>query len=283
MNKWTFILILFTLASVCGMCAIAYVIINDKLKERKEKKSYDGIIDACNKSDIVNKIGSRIPLNKVDEIFNRAKNPWDMTPATFQFIRYAGLVLFGLIGLALMPIVKWQFSFMMFAFAFISWYYPIYYYKAIGREREEEWNKMYEFIWVIKHNIMLYGPAKTYMNVKMYIEEHAPHNLELIQGFSDFYEYWQEDEIHEYVQKYYPFSIPREITQIIFNMNKTGEFPEEELNSLREFIINTQNLSVEKILSGVTSKATLFSLPFLMVTVILALMIPLVVQIANIF
>lgn len=157
----------------------------------------------------------------------------------------------------------------------------MYYYKATGDEREAEWNKMYEFIWVIKHNIMLYDPAKAYMNVKMYIQEHAPHDKEIIQGFTDFYEYWSPEAIDPYIERYYPFSVPREITQILFNMNKTGEFPEDQLNSLRQFIINTQDLSVERTLSAVSSKATIFSLPFLMITIILCLMVPLVVEIVS--
>ena len=253
----------------------------DDVKKKLRRYKGNGILDNMNHSKTVEKIGSIIPSVDLEKIFNRAKNPWGMNVYTFQFIRYGGLaagVVFGSLALMLLP---WQIGFMLIVCGVICWYYPMYFYKATGDEREAEWNKMYELIWVIKHNIMLYDPAKSYMNVKIYIEQHAPHNKEIIQGFSDFYKYWDEDGIDPYIERYYPFSIPREIVQIVFNMSKTGEFPEEQLNSLRQFIINMQDLSVEKILSSVSSKATIFSLPFLMITVIVCLMVPLVLQIVN--
>ena len=64
-------------------------------------------------------------------------------------------------------------------------------------------------------------------------------------------------------------------------MNKTGDFPEDSLNALRGFIINAQDLTVEKTLSGVSGKATIFSLPFMMLSVIVALLVPMVFQLTQ--
>ena len=285
MSKDRLILLLFVFVCVFVMCLLLYAILKqraaEKQAEERKSKKYKGIINRWNHSELVEQLGSVIPMGKLEMIFNRAKNPWGMTLTTFQFIRYAGLVSLTVAGSVLLAVMTWQLGFLCICLGFLCWYYPMYYYRAIGDEREVEWNKMYEFIWVIKHNIMLYAPAKAFMNTKIYIQEHAPHNLELILGFDDFYRKWSTDQIDPYVERYYPFSVPREITQIVFNMSKTGEFPEEELNSLRQFIINTQDLAVEKTLSGVSSKATIFSLPFLMVTVIICLMVPLVIQIVN--
>ena len=255
-----------------------------ELKRKREERQNNrdkGIIGRLEESEIVEWVGNFIPAGKLEKIFNRAKNPWNMSIPVFQFIRWGVSGICLIIGLPMFLFAPWQLPVSICMIGVLCWYYPMYYYKAVGDEREAEWNKMYEFVWVIKHNIMLYGPQKAYMNVKNYIQEHAPHNLEIIQGFDDFYRLWHDDEIDPYIEQYYPFSVPREIVQILFNMHKTGDFPEQQLNSLRQFIINAQDLTVEKILSMVSSKATTFSLPFLMITVIIALMVPLLVQIID--
>jgi len=276
------------LVLVISMCIFLYLAVvsnahSKQMQQRQSKQHHrsKGVVDRLNHNDLVQSVGGAIPSGHLEMIFNRAKNPWHMNIYTFQCIRYGGLAICTVAGALAAMILPWQVTFIILASGFICWYYPMYFYTAIGKEREAEWNKLYEFIWVIKNNLMLYDPAKSYMNVRIYIEQHAPHDKELIQGFEDFYRYWNDDHIDPYIDRYYPFSIPREIVQIVFNMTKTGEFPEEQLNSIRQFIINTQDLGVERVLSGVSSKATIFSLPFLMVTVIVCLMVPLLVQILR--
>lgn len=273
------------ISAICVFLILLSVaaMVKNKKEEEKETKQVKGIINKLNHSNIVASAGKAIPNSELERIFNRAKNPWKMTIATFQAIRFVGLGFFLILSLASYPIAGLEVSIFMFGLGILCFWYPMYYYKAIGDEREAEWNKTYEYIWVIKHNITLYDPAKAYMNVKLYIEKHAPHNKEIIQGFEDFYRYWNTDEIDPYIRRFYPFPVTREINQIIFNMHRTGEFPEEELNSLRSFIVNTQNLAVEKTLSSVSGRATIFSLPFLMFSVIIALMIPLIYQILQFF
>ena len=234
-------------------------------------------IDSIQSSPLFN-----IKADKIEIMFNRSKNPWHMKIGTFQFIRFAGLIVFSITALLILGIFgSGTYALFSLFLAVLCFFYPVYYYTAIGNEREAEWNKMYEFVWVLKHNLMLYDPAKAYINTKLYIAEHAPHNLEIIQGFDDFYNYWNDNQLDPYITRYYDFSVPREITQIVFNMKQTGDFPEESLNSLRTFIINAQDLTVEKTLSGVSGKATIFSLPFMMISVIIGLMVPLLLQISS--
>ena len=256
--------------------------IEEKEKEREEVRKQKGIINKLNHSTFVKGMMRTNSNSNIEKIFNRAKNPWRMTIATFQFIRFGGAIL-SLIVAGIFIMINTNVSLLMVAIALLFFFYPIYYYKAVGDEREAEWNKMYEFVWVIKHNIMLYDPAKAYMNTKIYIQKHAPHNKEIIQGFDDFYRYWNTEYIDPYITRFYPFSVTREITQIIYNMNKTGDFPEDSLNALRGFIINAQNLTVEKTLSSVSGKATIFSLPFMMLSVIVALMVPMAYQLLQFF
>lgn len=261
-----------------------YKIFKDSKNKNNDKNKNENkdILYSILNNEKINNLGKLLYNQNLEEIFRKSKNPWDISIELFQIIRYGGFLVFFIIGIILLALKKSSWIYLMLI-AFLFVYYPLYYYKGIAKEREDEWYKMYEFIWVIKHNLMLYDPAKAYLNTKLYIEEHAPHNKELIQGFDDFYKYWNINGIDPYIDYNYPFPITREITQIIFNTAKTGNFPEESLNSLRYFIINQQDLSVEKCLSKVSTQATLSSLPFLMISVIIALMIPLIMQLKFLF
>lgn len=272
------ILLAIAAVTILVMCYFAMQYYVATKHEKEVKKKYKGVINKLNHNKFIEGLETKIDDTELDLIFNKAKNPWHMSKATFQFIRYGGGLLLLLLSVILFVTLGVEYGLFAAALAFICWYYPLYYYKAVGDEREAEWNKFYEYIWVIKHNAMLYDTQKVFMNVRNYVQEHAPHNKEIIQGFSDFYEHWDPDVVPEYITKYYNMPIPKEIYQILFNMNQTGIFPEDNLNSLRQFIINSQDLCVEKTLSSVAGKATIFSLPFLMLSVIVSLMVPLVWQ-----
>lgn len=248
-------------------------------KARTAPRGQVGLLDRLAESALVNNF-KKFDSTKLRKIFYRAKNPWNITVPVFQFIRFFGLG-FMLAVAAVVLFFSKEVAIFCAAIGILFVWYPMYYYKAIGEEREAEWNKMYEFIWVLKHNAMQYDPARVFLKTSEYIAEHAPHDKEIIQGFKDFYQHWDDEEIPEYIQKFYDFPVPKEIYQIIFNMYKSGTFPEDSINSLREFIINKQDLVVEKALSGVSGKATIYSLPFMMLSVIVALMVPMVFQLLQ--
>lgn len=292
MNSERLMLLVFAAIATFLICFAIYGIVYEYKKKKEAEKTKNssnnnkekdqGKINAntTNNFKFINNLGEKLRNEKLEKIFNDAKNPWGISMSLFQIIRFGGFLLSISIGLIVL-MFSMEIAIFIFGIGALFMWYPMYYYKAIGKERAQEWNKMYEFIWVIKHNCMLYDAAKAFLNTKNYIQEHAPHDKEIIQGFQDFYDYYNDDEIPEYIDKYYSFSIPREIYQIVFNMHKSGEFPEDQLNSLRQFIINSQNLIVEKTLSGVSSKATIFSLPFLMVSVIASLLVPLIFQLVG--
>lgn len=250
------------------------------IEQHQERLKQLGFMGKLNKNQLVEKLGTMLPNGDLEKLFYRSKNPWGLTIQSFQFIRF-----FGSAVLLIAGAVSWQISeyigIALVLSGVLTFWYPKYYYKAIGNEREMEWNKLYEFLWVVKHNSSMYGPKRTFLEVKNYIESNAPQNKEMIQGFTDFYENWEDDRIPEYITLYYSFSVPRELYQILFNSGRTGVSGEESLNALRKFIINAQDLQVNKVLSSVSGKATIFSLPFLMFSVILGLMVPLIVQIIG--
>lgn len=258
---------------------------NGSKKKPKPENQGDGIIETMNFSPFIQKAGGKFARDaaKTERLFDAAKNPWGMSVTTFQFIRFVGLLLFSILGLiALLGGIGNEISILLVGVGFICFFYPTHYYKSIAQEREMEWNKMYEYIWVVKNNISMYDPAKAFLEIRDYIASHSPQNKEIISGFNDFYQHWNEDEIDSYIKKYYGQPVPRELFQIIFNMHKTGEFPEMSLNSLRQFIINSQDLNVEKTLASVAGKATIFSLPFMMLSVMVALMVPLIYQLLSV-
>lgn len=220
-----------------------------------------------------------------NELFNNAKNPWGITPSIFKAIRFS-VVLAGLfIALMLFLLVeKSYYSILGIMISFLGWWYPMYFYKETANEREEEWDKMYEFIWVIKHTVLLYDARKVCLETKKYIESHYPKYTELITGFGDFYANWDDNakEIPEYILKYYNFPVPKEIYNILFQMAQTGNQPEQSLNNLRVFVLNKHSGKVQKYLSTVPSKATISSLPFLMISVIIALLVPMIMTLIQI-
>lgn len=234
------------------------------------------------RSSVAGKFERKDDPTGLEDLFYKAKNPWKMTLGMFRAIR---ILIPAIAVIVAIPFffVDYAISVFIIGLGVLGWWYPMYYYKAVASEREAEWNKFYEYIWVIKNNAMLYSPKKVFLETQNYIEDHAPHNKELIQGFRDFYAYWEEDEIPDYIARTYSFSIPKEIYQIMFNMNRTGQFPSSELDSLREFIINKQDSAVEDNLSRVAASATMASLPAMMISVILGLMVPLVLQVLSVF
>lgn len=250
--------------------------------DKDNEKDEESIMSKLNKNVAVRNLGEKMTTSNLEKIFDRAKNPWNMSTSTFQFIRFGGFLVFFIISITIfISGSNKEWGVFMLGIAVLFFWYPMYYYKAIGEEREVEWNKMYEFIWVLKNNLSMYDPKKSFIETKMYIEKHAPKNKEIIQGFSDFYEYYSDENISEKIKKDYPFAIPKEINQIVFNMSKTGEYPEDSLNSLRKSIINLKGLAVENTLSKVAPSATMYALPFLMASAILSLMVPLLIQFSR--
>lgn len=256
----------------------------------KEVDKYDsfvsdsGIVARLSKSVLVNKIGrtNERAYSELKVLFDKAKNPWGITPTIFRFIRISLFTVGLFIGLFLALFFKsYDMSFIFLIIGFLGWWYPSYYYKAVAKEREQEWDKIYEFIWIIKNSSMLYDAKKVCLETRDYIQQHYPHHKELIQGFTDFHEHWDEDEIPEYILRHYNFSIPKELYTILYNMNLTGTSPDQNLDNLRAFALNRHNHSIQSVLSGVPSKATLGTLPFLMISVVIALLIPMIQTFLN--
>lgn len=250
-----------------------------------EEDGYTGFVDEDNqiwkmieKNKLLKKMSKTSNQEAYVKMFNAAKNPWGMTPEVFRSIRIGG-VLLGLILGGLLAFLFRNTSFMLFGLLIsgISWFYPTYYYKAIAKEREQEWDKIYEFMWLFKHTAQLYDARKVCIECKNYIEKNYPQYQEIITGLQDFYDYWDPDKIPDYIIQYYNFPIPKELYSILFQMEQTGVSPESNFSNLRVFALNKHEKKIQKALSNVPAKATITTLPFLMSSVIIGLMVPMVV------
>lgn len=281
MNKLVIVAVIFLLFAIAMFCA--YAMYKQRRKEKYEEYVEEELaknpLNFANYKGFMDAIGRRMPSSQIEVLFNRSKNPWNMKIETFQAIRVIGAV----VGVVLLIICSafWKFPYGQLPGLLVgglAWFYPTYYYKAIGNEREEEFNKIYEFIWVLKNNLSLYDPEQALLNSKAYIEEHAPQNKYMIEFFDDYYNHWSTERIDPYITKYYPFSIPKEVAHIVFNSYSTGISANPQLDQLRVFSVNAQDKAVIEILSKVPSQATMYSLPAMMIGVIIAMLVPMLMQ-----
>lgn len=242
------------------------------------------ILEKLNKLSFVQSAGNVIHnQTELDKLFRKAKNPWNLTPQTFNFIRFGGLG-FGII-LALVTIqFSWPLSILFAIFAIAAFVVPEQQYKSIAKDRENQWNQLYQFMWVIEHNLSYYDAKKTWFEVENYIVRHTENLPELVQGFHDFGTHWTGNGMDDYLKKYYgEFSIPSQLFNIVQNAQDTGEYPKNELGSLRTLIIQRMDFAIKDTLSMVATQATLISTPCVLITVCLIVLVPTAINILASF
>lgn len=294
MSTNAILIIVITVMVVIAMAIVLSVMGRNSVRANPDGQEYDeysafksdsDFVGRLNENALINRFGRLTTTESNDalvKIFNASKNPWGITPTIFRGLRLAVVIIGSVISISIYVLFgSVQTTGYAVFLTVLAWWYPMYYYKAIGKEREEEWNKIYEYIWVIKNSSLLYDAKKVCLETRDYIAQHYPHQEEIITGFNDFYEHWSEQEIPEFVLKHYDFYLAKEIYNILYNMAITGTSPDQNLNNLRSFSINKHNGRIQEILSGVPSKATLGTLPFLMLSVVIALLVPMVMSIMK--
>ena len=296
------VLLLLSLAFLV-FCFGVYIKVNDKKVEeklaertkklkkpkrkgsRKVEVSPESVIRGFNESSFVQDIGSHFGNSNTEVLFRKAKNPMGLTVSTYCFIRYFGLAI-GLIVSILIFTFSGNFGFaMMFAlFGIACFGYPKSVYENAAKKRESQWNQFYQFIWVVKHNLSFYDPRTTWLETEKYIREHSNNLPELEQGFHDFAEHWNGTFVDDYIKETYgDFIIPKQLFDVVLTSQLTGEYPDKELNSLRTVIINKMDFHVQEVLSAIGMKATLYSTPFVMASVTLVTLVPVLLDIVESF
>lgn len=284
------ILVALALGLSCFMLGIVFKTMPEKKKDKATRDynnsimSTAGVIERMNNSNKIQSFGSRSKNTKeLNELFRKAKNPWNMTPATFNAVRYGGLIIPGIIGLSILPL-DWTISLIFFAIAGMCYILPKKHYQDVARSREAQWNQLYQFIWVIKHNLNYFDPKKTFNETADYIKEHSETLPELVEGFYDFANHWNGKYMDNYIKETYgDFVIPKQLFEIVLTSQLTGEYPNNELTSLRTIILEKMNFHVQEVLSTVGMKATSYSAPFLLVSVGLVILVPVALSIMQAF
>lgn len=293
-----------TLIAMLLLVALCFVILGAIFKvmpkkDDKEKELFNkdgsvkhkitssaGIIERLNDSEKIQALGMRFTgkQNKELEIlFRKAKNPWNMTPFTFNFIRYVCGIVPIVVGICLYQ-VNWTITLILVAIGGLCFVLPKKIYTDIAYQREIQWNQLYQYIWVIKNNLNYYGAKKTFIETENYIKDHSNNLPELVSGFHDFYQHWNGQYMDDYIKETYgDFSIPKQLFEIMLTSQLTGEYPDEELNSLRRVILEKMNFHVQNVLSTVGMKATMYSAPFLLMSVGLVVLVPVVLSIIEAF
>lgn len=263
---------------------------NDKrVTENADKDSYkyklfskNGMIERIDSSSAAIALTSTLGnTESLDSLFRRSKNPWNLTPVTYNFIRYGASSIAFITGLALLPL-SWTFTLIFGAAGGMLLLLPKQKYESEAHKRENQWNQLYQFMWVIKHNLNFYDPKKTWLETEKYIHEHTDNLPELECGFKDFAAHWNGKYIDTYLKRTYgDFAIPKQLLDIVLTSQLTGEYPDKELTSLRQIILEKMNFHVQETLSTVGMKATMYSSPFLLVSVALIVLVPVLLQLIE--
>lgn len=281
------ILIIVVLALALGFFFLGLVFKTSKKKHliKKDDLNSKSIINRFNNSQAIQDFGGKFTNNKELEIlFRKSKNPWNLTPATYNFIRFGLGGASMILAIASYLIIDWTFALVFAAAGSLFFFLPKKKYTDIASHRENQWNQLYQFIWVIKHNLNYYDPKKTWINTENYIKDHAPNLDELQEGFHDFSIHWNGNNMDEYINKNYgDFPIPKQLYEVVLNAQLTGEYPNEELNSLRKIILEKMNFHVQEVLQMVGAKATMASAPFLLCSVSLVILVPVMLSIFESF
>ena len=250
----------------------------------KELFSTGGVANRLNSDARVQELGSRFASAELDALFRKSKNPWGLTPASYIFIRYIAAGALIVLGIVLGVLIDWILLLIFAAAGGACFFLPKNKYEKAARDRENQWYQLYQYIWVLKHNLSYFDPKKSFVETYRYIEDHTDRFPELVTGLKDFADNWNGQYMNDRLKRDYgDFRIAVSLFDIVLTSQKTGEYPGDELESLRRVIIEKLNFHVQEVLSAVAMKSTMYSSPFLLATVGLIILVPVIMQILSSF
>ena len=273
--------------AVCLFILGAVLHTSQKINKKGIPRTSEGITKALNNSAFVQDFGKKFigsSSKELEVLIRKSKNPWGLTPFTFQAIRFGGGGILLFIGIVVAVFIDWTYALIFIAFGAMCFILPKSMYTSYANSRESQWNQLYQYMWVIKHNLSWHDPKKVFYEAERYIDTHSKTTPELVQGFHDFAAHWNGSYADEYiVENYFDFSIPKELYSIILNSQVVGEYPGKELDSLRRVILEKMNFHVQDTLSTVGMKATMYSSPFLLGSVGLVVLVPVIISLISAF
>ena len=241
----------------------------------------DIIKETISNNNVINNIGSRLSTKDQNILFRKSGNPWGISYEAWLGIRYGGLalgLLLGLVFLFLLPIVGIAF-FIIGAGCFII---PKSEYEKVIKEREIDYAKMYEVLWVLANNLSFSEAATACRETKSYLEDHPNTGKYLVELFDDLAENFSGEEISPFIkEKYGDYPVPIELAEILITSYQTGTYPKPELNALQEMLENDMDTKVNSVLTQVASKATFISTPAMLLALFVVAIFPMLFNILQ--
>lgn len=254
------------------------------LKQTEEGITPDNLADYINQLEII-RLFQSLDKSDLDTLFRVSRNPWNMTKLIWILIKYVGtpvavgaaVLAYGIFGEILVSVV-------LLVVAGFCLFYPTGHYKAIIKERERAWNKMYSHVWRISNLLDDYDPKKCCIEMRDYFNKVG--EGELAYGFEAFYEMWPEDfnsipEAMEEFALYFPFEIPKDLFYVLLECWRNSSPANERLDNFRKNCELRYEKFSSELLSKVPSRATMLSLPFLMISVMAAILFPALLNILT--
>lgn len=178
-----------------------------------------------------------------------------------------------ILGVALLPLAALNMTFILISLVFIGLglFYMPYYCKQIVVERELEWYKGFN----LYHEIAIESETDVISSVFFRLEPTIP-SLEVKEGLraiiSDISTGGSQT-INDY-----PFPIVRKLEKILANLESGDSTANAALKSFYKDTYRDYKFRIVKILAQTANKAVASTLPFLMISLVVALIVPLILQ-----
>lgn len=231
------------------------------------------------------KIFNKFNNEGLDYLLRVSKNPYHFTPTVFLGIKYVCSILCVIVGLMVYAATNDGLYLGFFVLSgFLCFWYPTYYYQDLIRQRERSWNKIYSYIWRVDNDLETNDPKKMCIDMRDYLLDLG--EIEMSQGFNYFYECWPEtpersnQSIEEFA-KMFPFQLPKDLYFVILETWKNSTSASQRLENYRRTAILKYEKFSNNILAKVPSTATIYSLPFLLISVMVAILFPAVLDIMK--
>lgn len=234
---------------------------------------------------IINEV-SKISQSKMERLVRLSGNPLGLTPAIFTAIIYIVPALCALIGLWFSLIGEDTFCYFMIVIGILCFWYPPYHYKEKIRARENAWFKIQQHLYKLSEELESNDYKKALLNVSTYL--FSIKEDELARGLAYMVEKWPDkaEDINaatEEFEYYYPFEIARDLFVLLLNAEQSGVSSTQRIESFKGTVIMKYNKFADKELSRIPAITTCLSLPFLMLSCIVALLVPAIINMLQYF
>ena len=226
--------------------------------------------------EIVKKI-SMLTESRIERLVRLSGNPFNLTPAVFSALIYIVPVISFIAFLIAYIAGESSLMILFIIISFLSFWYPQYLYSERIKSRGNSWFKIQQHIFKIEEELNSNDYKKSLINVSQYLKSIGED--ELSSGLEHMVDLWPDSDsdimesLKEF-EKLYPFDIPKDLFNLLVNSERSGLSASKRLKTFKGTIIMKYQKYAEGVLNKIPSTATVASLPFLMFSVIIAMIIP---------